>query len=391
MNFTLSDPGFVCALGVEPNEILTRALAGDTSGMIRVPDAVSGRNFLFGRVPGELPGTEDSDDDFRCNRLLLAALAQMRTELERLRAALPPERVGIVLGASNTGVDEAQTCVHAWLETGERPAAFRFEMLELGTPALFLRKVTGFRGPAFVISTACSSGAKAFAAARRLLLEDVCDAVIVGGADGFCRFAINGFHALQSLSENAPNPMSRNRDGIALGEGAALFVMEKKERAEPGEIALLGVGETSDAHHLTAPHPEGAGAKAAMLAALADAGLAPEQIDFINLHGTGTPQNDAAESRAVHEVFGGNVPCASTKPLTGHALGASGAIEAALSWLMLRRGRGLIPHVFDGERDDALPRIRLATRADADVPLRRVLSSSFAFGGSNAAVILGKL
>ena len=388
MKFTLSAPGFVCALGNTASEILARAFAGDDSGMIPVPSAVPGKNFRFGRVPGEMPMPSDPADALRCNQLLLAALSQMGDALARLRTTFPPERIGIVLGASNTGVDEAQTCIHAWLETGEMPAGFNLEMLELGTPALFLKKITDFRGPAFVISTACSSAGKAFAAARRLLREDVIDAVLVGGADGFCRFAMNGFHALQSLTEKMPNPMSRNRDGIALGEGAAIFIMEKKSCAERGEISLAGVGETSDAYHLTAPHPEGVGAKAAMLAALADAKLAPGQIDFINLHGTGTLQNDSAESRAVFEIFGGNTPCASTKSLTGHVLGASGAIEAALSWLMLHHGNGLIPHVFDGERDEALPQIRLASRADIDVPVRRILSNSFAFGGSNAAVIL---
>lgn len=391
MKFTLSAPGFVCALGNTPSEISARAFAGDASGLVPAPDAVPGKSFRFGRVPGELPMPSDAADALRCNRLLLAALSQMDETLARLRATFPPDRIGIVLGASNTGVDEAQTFVHAWLATGEKPAEFDLGMLELGTPALFLKKITGFRGPAFVISTACSSAAKAFASARRLLREDVVDAVLVGGADGFCRFAMNGFYALQSLTEKSPNPMSRNRDGIVLGEGAAIFVMEKKERAERGEILLSGVGETSDAYHLTAPHPEGVGAKAAMLAALADAGLAPEQIDFINLHGTGTLQNDAAESRAVFEIFGGNTPCASTKSLTGHALGAGGAIEAALSWLMLHRGNGLIPHVFDGERDESLPPIRLASRADIDVPVQRILSNSFAFGGSNAAVILERI
>lgn len=391
MKFTLSDMGMLCALGMTPDAIIENALSGFSPGMREMQFSASGKKCLFGGVPAELPETDFPEDNLRCNRLLLAAFAQMRSGTERLRRAFPRERVGIVLGASNTGVEEAQTHLQAWLENGKKPDAFNFEMLELGTPADFLQKISGFRGPAFVISTACSSGAKAFASARALLREDVCDAVIVGGADGFCRFAINGFDALQSLGKGLSLPMSRNRSGITLGEGAALFIMEKKERAGTDDVALLGIGESSDAYHLTAPHPEGTGAKSAILSALADARLAPQQIDFINLHGTGTQQNDAMESRAVFEIFGSTVPCASTKPLTGHALGASGALEAGLSWLMLKRGIGLIPHVFDGMRDNALPPIRLASRGDANVPVHRILSNSFAFGGSNAAVIFGKI
>lgn len=395
MKFFLTDLGIVCALGISHEEILARALAGDTSGVHAdgVPAAVEGKNYPFGRVPdAALPPIADASENLRCNRLMLAALAQIRNSVARLKRTFPPERLGIVLGVSNTGVDEAQTLVHRRL-AGERwPDEFSLSMLELGSTAIFLQKTLGFRGPALAVSTACSSGAKAFGNARLLLENEVCDAVVVGGSDGFCRFAAQGFHALQSLDEHISRPMSRNRAGINLGEGAALFVLEKSpagtaEKRAPA-IELLGLGESSDAYHLTAPHPQGAGAQIAMRAALADAHLQPGDIDFINLHGTGTLQNDAAESRAVFEIFGAATPCASTKPLTGHALGASGAIEAALSWLMIRRGDTLIPHVFDGERDATLPQIRLARRGER-VPVRRILSNSFAFGGSNACVVLG--
>lgn len=397
MKFFLTDLGVVCALGTSREEILERALAGDTSGVRGgVPAAVDGKNYPYGRVPdAALPPIADARENLRCNRLLLAALAQIRDSVARLQRAFPPERLGIVLGVSNTGVDEAQTLVLRHLAGESWPAEFSLSMLELGAAAEFLQKTLGFRGPALAVSTACSSSAKAFGNARLLLENDVCDAVLVGGSDGFCRFAAQGFHALQSLDERNSLPMSRNRAGINLGEGAALFVLEKSPAENSAEAAkrvpaieLLGIGESSDAYHLTAPHPEGAGAQLAMRAALADADLRPDEIDFINLHGTGTPQNDAAESRAVFEIFGAGTPCASTKPLTGHALGASGALEAALSWLMIRRGDTLIPHVFDGERDAALPPIRLARHGER-VPVRRILSNSFAFGGSNACVILG--
>lgn len=406
MKFFLSDLGVVCALGTSREEIFAHALAGDTSGVrADVPaPCVEGRHFPFGAVPDEaLPRIASVHENLRCNRLSLAALAQIRGSVERLKTAFPPERLGVVLGVSNTGVDEAQNGVFRWLEDGARPKEFDFSMLELNAPAIFLKKTLGFSGPALSISTACSSSVKAFASARLLLENDVCDAVLVGGTDAFCRFAANGFNALQSLDENLTTPLSRNRAGINLGEGAALFILEKFPPRDDGnddgaaragttaaapKIALLGIGESSDAFHLTAPHPQGAGAKTAMRAALDDANLRPYDIDFINLHGTGTPQNDIAESRAVFELFGAGTPCASTKPLTGHALGASGALAAALSWLMIRRGNTLIPHVFDGARDAGLAPIRLAQR-DERAPVRRVLINSFAFGGSNACVILG--
>lgn len=387
MNFALTDLALLCALGSSHTEISENALRGVAPGMRRIAETVPGKNFFFGSLVRDLPEAETAEENLRCNRILLALVQQLAPSLQRLRERYRPERVGIVLGTSNTGVEEAQRAVNVWLETQACPPEFSLSALELGTPAVFLKKITGFGGPAFSVSTACSSGTKAFASARNLLKNGVCDAVIVGGVDSLCRFAMNGFFALQALDENRALPMSRNRAGINLGEGGALFVME---RGNAG-IGVLGVGESSDAYHLTAPHPEGLGAKAAMAAALADANLSAADIDYINLHGTGTLHNDAMESRAVYEIFGGNVLCSSSKPLTGHALGSSGAIEAGLAWLLLKRCCGVIPHVFDGERDETLAPIRLASATDAAVPVRKILSNSFAFGGSNASVILGEI
>ncbi|MDR2216460.1 MAG: beta-ketoacyl-ACP synthase, partial [Nevskiaceae bacterium] len=213
------------------------------------------------------------------------------------------------------------------------------------------------------------------------------DAVLAGGADALNRFTLAGFVALECVSPKPCNPMSVNRDGINMGEGAALFLISR----EPGEIALAGWGESSDAHHFSAPDPRGVGAVLAMRSALKMASLQPEDIDYINLHGTATVQNDAMESLAVTTVFGSSVPCSSTKPLTGHALGAAGAIEAAICWQTLRdHHSGALPvHWWDGQADPALPPLNLVAPGHrAQRPPRRVLSNSFAFGGSNAALIL---
>ena len=325
--------------------------------MVPLADDVPGRTILFGMVPGDLPRVDDPEFDMRANRLLLLAVENMRAELDAFVARHGAHRVAVVLGASNTGIDEAQRNVDRWLDEGSKPAEMFFSQIELGTPADYLRRLLGVKGPAYVVSTACSSSAKAFASARRLIAAGVVDAAVVGGVDGRCRFAMNGFHALGALSQGLCRPLAPDRDGINLGEGVALFTVERAA----GEIYLAGVGETSDAYHATAPDPEGRGAEAAMRAALADAGLAPSDIGYLNLHGTGTQANDAMEMKAVRRVFGeGFSAYESTKPLTGHCLGAAGAVEAAICWLKLRAG---------------------------DVS-GAALSNSFAFGGSNACVAL---
>lgn len=377
MEITLTHLGMVCALGTSLDEILSRAEKGDVSGMRPRTDLIPGQTVVFGETRIETTRA------MRCYDLLAAALEQIKQPVRALKDKYAPDRIGIVLGVSNTGVHEVQQKIACVLDPNAHADDFPLELLQLGVPADFVKKQIGVTGPVYSVSTACSSAAKAFGAARRLLQNDVCDAVIVGGADAVCSFATNGFYALEALSLTRTNPFSKNRSGINLGEGAALFIMEKNA---PG-IHLLGIGESSDAYHLTGPCPDGAGAASAMRLALQDSGLSPDEIDYINLHGTGTVHNDAMESRAVFDVFGKRPLCASTKSMTGHVLGASGAIELGLSWLMLRHG-GIIPHVFDGERDETLAPITLAGKQDVR-PVRRILSNSFAFGGSNAAVIIG--
>ena len=332
--------------------------------MVSLPDDVPGRPILFGMVPGGLPQIDEPEFDMRANRLLLLAVQNLRAELEAFVARHGAHRVAVVLGASNTGIDEAQRHVDRWLDEGAKPPEMWFSQIELGTSADYLRRLLGVKGPAYVVSTACSSSAKAFAAARRLIAAGVVDAAVVGGVDGRCRFAMNGFHALGALSQGLCRPLSPDRDGINLGEGVALFTMEKAATsAALPQVFFAGAGETSDAYHATAPDPEGRGAEAAMRAALADAGLAPSDIGYVNLHGTGTQANDEMEMKAVRRVFGESFTAyESTKPFTGHCLGAAGAVEAAICWLKLQAG---------------------------DVA-GAALSNSFAFGGSNASVALAR-
>ena len=216
---------------------------------------------------------------------------------------------------------------------------------------------------------------------------------IAGGSDSLCRLTTNGFSSLQAVSAQPSNPFSVNRDGLTLGEGAAVFLVT----GEAGGIQLAGVGESSEAHHMSAPDPEGVGAEASMRGALADAALPPEAILYLNLHGTGTPLNDAMEGAAVHRVLGNAVPCSSTKPGVGHTLGAAGAMELAFCWMALQTRQGgsidLPHHAFDGKRDPEIPPIRLCGReetASASANSAYVMSNSFGFGGNNCTLILGK-
>lgn len=259
----------------------------------------------------------------------------------------------------------------------------------MGNVAAFVARELGTCGPAHVISTACSSGAKALASSARLLRAGISDAVVAGGVDALCAFTIAGFSALESVASERCNPLSVNRRGINLGEGAALFLMTR----ESGPVRLAGWGETSDAHHMSAPEPSGRGAIDAMRQALQRGGVSASVVDYVNLHGTATPHNDAMESKAIAEVLGPDVPVSSTKPLTGHALAAAGAIEAAIAWhTLVDNPHGqLPPNLWDGERDPGLPVQCVVSHGESlGRPPMYVLSNSFAFGGSNAALLFAR-
>ena len=372
--YALTDLGVVSALGCGIDETDARMRAGDTSGMKPLSGLSCGDSTVFGFAPDEVVSQEAvARGGTRIGALVDAAMEQLRPALDALASTTPSARIGAVVGTSNSTMEEFTS----------NP-----DKIDMAYPAERLREKWGIGGPAWSVSTACSSSAKVFASARRLIAEGVCDAVVVGGADAYTRTVVEGFHALEALSPALTRPLAADRCGINLGEGAAFFVMR---RAEPGEgtVALLGVGESSDAYHLPAPDPEGKGAEAAMRAALADASLAPGDVDYVNLHGTGTTYNDSMECAAVRRVFGDATCCSSTKPLTGHCLGAAGAIEAALCWLALRRGAGAPPHVVDGI-DRSLAPFPVAATGNS-LPIGKALSNSFAFGGSNASVILGSV
>lgn len=380
--------GIVNALGNGVDAIARRLFVGDTVGMVLEEGWLPASAARVGRVCGDLPEVPQRLSSYSCrnNRLLLAAHAQIQADIEAAIRRFGNGRIGIVLGTSTSGIAEGEAAIAAHQAGGALPPEFRYVQQELGMPAIFLAQYLGVTGPAYCVSTACTSSAKAFVSARNLLHHGLCDAVLVGGVDSLCKLTINGFAALDSMTAEICNPLSRNRQGINIGEAAALFLMTREE----AEIELLGAGESSDAYHMSAPHPEGAGAQAAMHAALTDAGLSAQDVDYLNLHATATPKNDEMESRAVSRMFPQGVAASGTKPLTGHALGAAGANELGLCWLALRDAL-LPPHIWDGEADPGLPQLALvkAGQGFSRNSERVCMSNSFAFGGSNASLLIG--
>jgi 3-oxoacyl-[acyl-carrier-protein] synthase-1 len=383
--------GILCASGDSTTSVKQNLLSGRTK--LTASDAFSAGHLLqLGLCQGELPPVALSDKKWhsRNNQFALAALYQIDSEVAAAIDLFGAHRVAVIIGTSTSGIAESESAIKQWVRSGVTPSEYDYGLQEVGATAQFVAKILGTKGPAYGISTACSSGAKALAAARRLIRAGICDAVIAGGVDTLCQLTVSGFSSLEAVSDSRCNPFSKNRNGINIGEGAALFLVTSEARG----VALSGVGEGSDAHHISAPDPGGAGAIRCMTGALFDAGVTAAEVGYVNLHGTATVLNDAMESQAMQEVFGLDTLCSSTKPFTGHTLGAAGAVEAGICWLMLEENCSeLLPiNVWDGVRDPELPAINLVSAISSlNLPLNHVLSNTFAFGGNNISLILGRL
>jgi len=348
---------------------------------------------------GEVPGVDDEPlpaelGEFECRNNRLARLGLRQDDFDEAVRALThrlgPERIGVWLGTSTSGILDSELAYRQRdPATGALPASFRYRGAHnTYSVAGFVRRALGLEGPAAVISSACSSSAKVFASARRAIAAGLIDAAVVGGVDSLCLTTLYGFHSLQLVAQGPCRPFDAARDGLSIGEAAAFALLERAADDTPAQaVLLLGTGESSDAWHMSAPHPEGRGAAAAMSQALAAARLTPGDIDYINFHGTGTPSNDAAEARAVAAVLGSRTPGSSTKGATGHTLGAAGGLEAVICALALRHG--LMPGgVNTSVIDPALPVNYL--RENRRAPLKAVMSNSFGFGGSNCSLIFGR-
>ena len=328
--------------------------------------------------------------DCRNNRLTQMGL-ETDGFADRVRAVIArygKTRVGVFLGTSTAGILQTELAYRRRdPESGALPDDFHYRTTHNSfSLAEFTRDYFGLEGMAIAISTACSSSAKVFAAAARQLELGTIDAAIVGGVDTLCLTTLYGFASLQLTSAQPCRPYDAERNGISIGEGAAFALLERADAAPSGAVLLLGTGESSDAYHMSSPHPEGLGARLAMEAALRSAGLGTADIDYINLHGTSTPANDAAEGKAVAALFGNTVPCSSTKGATGHTLGAAGAVEAVICALALTDG--FLPGSPGTQNlDPAIP-VDYLMRGKAGT-VRHALTNSFGFGGSNCSLILG--
>jgi 3-oxoacyl-[acyl-carrier-protein] synthase I len=389
MKLYLNDLGLLCAAGSSRSEVLTRLLAGDRSGLKSTNSF--GITAIVGACTAELPEIDQQYSIYQCrnNQLLLAALSQINGTVQLMIDKFDASRVGVVLGTSTSGVRSTELALAYLAEHGTLPEQFHYKQQQMGAGADFLSAYLGLTGPAYTISTACSSSGKAFASARRLINLDICDAVIVGGADSLCGLTINGFAALESLSKIYCKPFGKNRDGINIGEAASLFVLSK----EPGPVQLLGIGASSDAYHFSAPDPAGTAVITAMQKALDDAGKQPEDVDYLNLHGTATVLNDAMESKAVNALFGNQTAASSSKGMTGHTLGAAAALELGFCWMLLTENENgyLIPNINDDEPDDSLPPLHLVKKSERlGRKLQLCQSNSFAFGGNNVSIVIAK-
>jgi 3-oxoacyl-[acyl-carrier-protein] synthase I len=375
-------------------EALLGALHERRSGLAPCDFDAAVLDTWIGRVAGleqarMRPGLEACD--CRNNRL-----AQLGLELDGFAAAVEAARgrygsarIGVFLGTSTSGILQTELAYHRRDPlTRALPPDFRYDethnIYSLGD---FVRRYLGLQGPACVVSAACSSSAKVFGNAARMIAAGVCDAAVVGGVDTLCLTTLCGFRSLELTSRAPCRPFDAERDGISIGEGAGFALLERPDgRADQATVLLLGIGESSDAHHMSTPHPEGLGAKLAMQRALDSAGLAPAAIDYINLHGTASRSNDVSEDRAVTSLFDGTTPCSSTKGATGHLLGAAGITEAIISILAIEEN--LMPGSANTRRVDAELKSHYLL-ANREARVDRVLSNSFGFGGSNCSLVLG--
>ena len=352
---------------------------------------------------GRVDGVEDvvlpptlAPFDCRNHRLAWLALQQDDTlyGVAALRARHGSERVAIVIGTSTSSIGASEEA-YTRLDGDTFPTDLRQPLLH--TPhslGHFLQLATGLRGPCVTVATACSSSAKVFAQAARLIHAGVVDAALVGGIDTLCGSVLFGFNSLGLVSKHPCMPFDARRDGLSLGEAGGYALLERIDAAHDPALRLCGYGESSDAHHMSTPHPEGLGARLAMADALARAGIAPDDVGYLNLHGTATPANDTAEALAVRGLFGDGLHASSTKGWVGHTLGAAGIVESVFALIALESG--LLPgmlhsgvlHTGEPQRDAACgPQIRFdaATR-----DIRFAMSNSFGFGGNNASLVFGR-
>ena len=375
MSIKITSYDALCNLGNSIDAIYEKAINGDVSCFENLQNYLNDNFVHAGLVHCELSTIDNPDFNIRCNKLILKNLKLIKKDISKIISKYGVNRIGIVAASTNAGAEE--------FEKSENPKHY-----ELGNPACFLREYLNLNGYYTTVSTACSSGIKAFSLARDLIWNKISDAVIVVCVDSFAKVPVFGFASLEILSNKPSLPFSKNRSGMNIGEACSMFILENT--SDDG-IEVMGIGESSDIYHSTTPDPDAEEAIKAIEEALKDAQIKPSDVDYINAHGTGTLANDLMEASAISRVFGNSVPVSSTKPLTGHCLGAAAGIETALCCKLVESFDGkLYPHIYDGNYDIELPKIKLVAKSENYKQCKICLCNSFGFGGTNAILVIGK-
>lgn len=392
MKIYLSRPGVFSAAGKNAEELWKSLLNGDLSGIKRY-ETFSGSTFFAARIDGSKLNPSSGRFDMKIIRIEEAALDQIGSIIEKAKEKYGEKRIAVCVGSCDNGTELSIAGHRKYFENGTFPEDYTIEMQGADYVATFIAEKYGLTGPVCTFSTACSSSAGAIIKAAELIKSGSCDAAVAGGIDIASDTTLDGFNSLEAISEKITNPFSRNRSGITLGDGAAFFVLSKEPLDDSfPAINLLGYGESCDAHHMTSPDPSGVGAKKAMEKALSSANIKPEEVDYINLHGTGTKFNDSMEAKAVDAVFGAyKVHCSTTKPITGHTLGAAGALELAICFAAVTNN-ALPPQIWDGVFDDEMPKLDFVSKNNSlnQGKVKICISNSFAFGGANACLVIKK-
>ena len=386
--------GLHCIWGGDKERVFQKLTSGER-GIFTMHDVAGVMRPVATIDPEMLPPVENAEFDNRVNRLNRAALDQIDDLVRRAVDKFGPSRVGIFMGSCDNGSEASLAALKCFKATGKFPEGYKLEYQCAEFPARYIAERFGITGMCQVHSTACASSASAFVSARNNIYAGNCDAAIVGGVDIASLSVILGFASLEAMSDKPTNTFSKNRSGLTLGDAAVYFLVTRENCPDLCEsycegLRVLGFGESADADHITAPRADGEGAYLAMSAALEDAGLDASAIGYVNLHGTGTRLNDSMEARAVNRLLGENVPVSSTKAITGHTLGASGALEAAFCCMALAHGGNLPAHLYDGVPDSELPALNLVKPGETAPGLRYCISNSFAFGGCNVSLVIGK-
>ena len=389
MAIYISKPGIMCAAGNSLEELWNSVITKNQSGIKKVK-ACDNQDFYAARIENSLLKPSSARYDMRIMQIEELALNQIADDIETAKKRFGKDRIAVCIGSCDNGTEFSVAGHKQYFETDQFPKDYNIEIQGADYVSTFIAEKYDISGPVNTFSTACSSSAGATIKAAELIMSDLVDAAIVGGVDIASNTVLLGFNALEAVSPEITNPFSKNRCGITLGEAGVFYILSK-EPLNPNQkkVELLGWGESADAYHMTSPDPSGEGAKKAILSALKSAKISKNDVDYINLHGTGTKFNDSMESKAVDSVFGDyKVPVSTTKPITGHTLGAAASLELAICYSAINNVQ-LPLQVWDKQKDAELPELNFVDEGtDFKKPVKICLSNSFAFGGANACLVI---